>query len=416
MNNLITSLPNKKLVAHNKIVTNQQIEKYGELASYHIQIPILIAYEGLERIFGEAGMIKKLDRKFIDKLRDTTNNYIKAKHKNHFSKFLSKWKGEIEEVKAISLIKDHNAKSIDHIIGHTIGLFYTLEIDGVYSLFVNGLIEDLEAKYKIDMGIWQQTSFGSYDDVIKEISFVVREAIPNCGVMMSESNNIESPIIEKLNHVTIENPEIDKITELNELKMAEAKLENILIPNTKIARRMVQNGQILPFKAKELIEFSTPEVLLMMEKCMPVHKLNIITGIGKEPSELNTSPVRSEQVLKMSEISKYAQKSSKEMAKKTNTQIKENANNLEHTKQILQQEMIDYNYQLKSEKKQVLEDILQMCEQNPEYIKDYVEFELGINKNQVDNEHNSPSLQSALFVLQNIRKQKQLLMGEKNEL
>lgn len=414
----MNTLKPRQFIPHGKYMPQSMIDQYGDYATHHIRVPILLAYDGQEKpIYGKEGVIKKLDKTFIDQMLKDTNKSIDLKHKNIFSKTISRLKGNIEDALVIPIIKDHDTDSVDGVVGHSIGLLYTAVVHDRYGLYVDALIQDIDAKMKVELGIWQPTSFGSLGYDIKEISFVVREAIPNCGTMMGENiENIESLSSEVIDPVYTKDPELDKMSELNQLKMAEARLENILIPNTKIARRMVQNGQILPFKAKELIESSTPEILLMMEKCMPVHKLNIISGIGKDPSELQTSPVRSEQVLKMSEISKYAKKSSKEMAKKTNTQIKENVNDLEHTKQILQQEMIDYNYQTKSEKTQILEDILQMCEQNPEYIKDYVEFELGINKNQVDNEHNSPSLQSALAVLEGIRKQKKILMGEKNEL
>ena len=79
--------------------------------------------------------------------------------------------------------------------------------------------------------------------------------------------------------------------------------------------------------------------------------------------------------------------------------------------------MIEEPQKYISDKEIVLKDILQMAEQCPEHIKDYVEFELGI-KNSNEIEHNNISLQSCVTLLQEIRGQKQnliLQMREKNE-
>lgn len=409
-------LKEAKFVAHNRYVPEEMAKQYGKFATHHLRVPLLIAYDGEDKPFhGAQGTIKKLDKAFIDKMMTLTNESIVKKHSNIFAKTMSRLSGSLDDAEAIPLIKDHKEDIVDGTVGYTIGLLYTTDVHGRYELYVDALIKDIDAKIKVEHGIFQQTSFGSINDVIREISFVAREAIQNTGLRMGENTNPENvmntnenPVLETLTAEEPTNNILCMQEQINELQMAEERIVNTLIPNTKIVYRMVKNGQVLPFKAQELIANSTPDVLMMMESSMPVHDLNFLHGIGKDPTTYDNSLTRKD-------LSKNLEEINKNLSKKIN----ESTNKLDSGLNIALKapEMIEEPQKSISDKEIVLKDILQMAEQCPEHIKDYVEFELGI-KNSNEIEHNNVSLQSCVTLLQEIRGQKQnliLQMRENNE-
>jgi hypothetical protein len=187
------SIAKFRLVKHDRPVTKEMEKQYGELATHDIVVPCLLFFENGPTT-DASGKEVEIDKEFIDKVLVATNQMIMGKKQSFVKKMIKKLTKSVEEIRVIPLIKDHDTSQVDNIVGHTEGLLYAQEIEGNYCLLANVAIEDPKTKEAVYNGLLRQTSAGvrlpSHE--IYEISFVVKEALPDAGLLFSGDIKIQS--------------------------------------------------------------------------------------------------------------------------------------------------------------------------------------------------------------------------------
>lgn len=345
---------------HKRSVSVDLMKLYGKLATNDIVVPCLLAYE-VGVIPDKDGNMAKIDKKSIDLLRDTTNNWIKKRHLIPFGKFISSYNKPIEEVNAIPVIKNHAADDIDGKVGYSEGLCYTDTVidpitnEDIYCLFIKTVIVDIEAKTKVENGILRATSIGIRGTgSIKEISFVVNEAMPLSGLMMSEHNTVTKE--------EIKSKQVNKAhkfaEQLTELQFSERELENKIIPNHLVLSRMIKSGKLMPYRYEELINNMDTQVLEMMECSIPTRELGIVLGTNKQPEKINIDKLNYEKQLS---------------ASKKKLKIKEQSQDKVNNQTI---DIINNQHNFEENRVAELKHILELAEYSPNFVAKYIKHEL----------------------------------------
>jgi len=335
-------------IKHNRTVTDFDIERYGEqLATHDMLIEGLILYE-LGKIPESKGI--DINKQFVIDTMEATNNWIKKRHLLPFAKNLTQWNKPVEEVNSIPIIMNHKTDEVENEVGKIKGLLYVKEVKGIASLFAEELITDLEAKKAIQDGRLRSQSMGTRGDKsIKEVSFVINEAAPLCGLMLSENDaNKPQPAL------TLTEQELQLTEELRGLRLAEREIEDVIIPNHIILSRMIKSGKIYPFAYEKLIRTNNKETLQLMEYSLPSKDLGLMLGTEKQPQKMPVDNL---------------QKTIADAKKKHGIQ-----NEIKLTEDIIVQDKPINNEQ---DRIKELKHILELSELNPALATQYVKCELG---------------------------------------
>ncbi len=378
-------------VKHNRPINSHDMSKYGKLADHDITVPCLLLYE-LGKIRDKNGTEVNINRDFIKETMQKSNAWIKKRHLMPFAKFIRQWSKPLDEVNAVPLIKNHKTDEVENQVGNSVGLLYTEEIEGILSLFVKVVIFDIEAKKDVENNLLRAISIGTRPDgSIKEISFVINEAAPLCGLMFSE------PTFKTPEPTTIISPDNNTVNlelaeEIQGLQMAEFELTNVIIPNHVVLSRMIKTGKIYPFNYDELIKTST-STLELMERTTPARDLGIMFGTNREPENVDTSELQFEEMIKKAQ---------------DNLGIK-SKDKPDPTPQAF--ELIRQNKSHDELRTKELKHILELAEHSPDIAAKYIKYELGET---VDTpKYKDILLTEYLGELKNIKtKLKQLQLGE----
>lgn len=344
-------------IKHDREVPMEHLTKYGKFATHDLEVPVLLAYE-LGTIPDKNGTMVKIDKNFINTLLKLTNEYIHKKHKNPFAIFKKSWNTPVDQARSIPLIKNHDTSDVDNTAGHIRGLLYTEEVEGILSLWGTAVITQIEDKIAAESGKLNTTSLGTRaDGSIKEVSFVINEAIQHGGLAMSEfvepSQQTTAP--------TLSQEEIALSEQIQNLQLEEHQLTTITIPNHITLSRMIRTGRIEPWKYDDLIK-QNPEVLQLMEHAMPSNKLGIVYGTNMSPQKINPKDA-SDAVIEKALV-KHNARTGKTSSKDIESKIKE-------------QEIIRQGHSFEEVRKKELEHILELAEYSPEVARKYIAVELG---------------------------------------
>lgn len=349
---------------HNRPITADQMNTYGKLATHDIYVTCLLLYE-LGVIEDGNGKPVDINKAYINAICEATNNYIKKKHLLPFGKFISSWSKPLDEVNAISLIKDHDLSDVDNTVGHTIGLCYTDTIlddntgKEVYALFIDTVIVRTLAKQDVVDRLLRATSLQTRKDgSIREISFVINEAAPLCGLMLSEQKNYDKQIIQPTKIIE-QDLKIQMAEEIGELKFAEHELETKIIPNHIILSRMIKKGKLVPWRYDELIKQATPDTLKLMETSIPCFDLGVIYGTNKQPEKININELKFNEAI--------------DNLKKKHTKGKQD----NKKEPAIVVDLIRNSNDFEKSRQQELKQILELAESSPENVANYIKFELG---------------------------------------
>jgi hypothetical protein len=344
-------------VKHSREVTTEQMQKYGKLATHDLHVPILLLYEA-GKINDKNGTEVNINEEFIKHTQQATNQWIKKRHGNIFAKFKSWWNKSIDEVEAIPIIKNHNTEDVDNTVGHLKGFLYLEEIEGKLALKGLGVIKDPEAKQHIVNDKYRNTSIGTRQDgSIKEVSFVINEALAHGGLEMSEK------ITKKKIPPKIEAPKVSKKAmllqeEISDLQLEERMLKDTVIPNHMILSRMIKRGSIEPWKYEDLIHQDTKN-LQLMEHSLPKTNIGVMYGTMKHPTKVDPTDKVIQDV-----VSKF-----KKPDKKNKTELSELSKD---TIEIIQQ-----GHTFEEARTQELKHLKELAEYSPEIVKNYIAIELG---------------------------------------
>lgn len=387
-------------IKHSRPINSHDMSKYGKLADHDIVVPCLLLYE-LGIIYDKNGTEVNIDKNFIKETQEITNNWIKKRHLLPFAKFITQWKKPLEEINAIPVIKNHKTDEVENMVGHSEGLLYTEEIDGTLSLFAKVVIRDIEAKKDVENGLLRAISIGTRPEgSIKEISFVINEAAPLCGLMFSEPSFKPKQKIDVPENV-IKNPEknasisLELSEEISALELAESELEHTIIPNHISLTRMIKTGKIYPYNYDNLIRQS-PQVLQLMEQNTPSRDLGIMFGTNRPPEYIDSAE------LAEAEFEKKVAKAKKNLG-------------IEDVKKESPKsfELIRQNQNIEEIRTKELKHILELAEHSPEVAAKYIRYELGEN---VENpKYKDTLLTEYLGQLREIKsKLKSIQLGENN--
>jgi hypothetical protein len=362
-------------VKHNRTVTTHDITKYGQLATHDIQCPCLLLYE-LGKIKDKNGTEVDINKEFIDFTMTETNDWIKKRHSSPFAKDIEQWSHPLDEVLAIPVIKNHKTDEVENQSGNSKGLLYTENVDGIYSLFTDVLIKDIKAKQDIENGLLRAISIGTRPaGSIKEISFVINEAAPLCGLMFGEQTLIDRVLLRKqpmtisLPKSGIQLPEVvtavepkepatglELAEEIKGLQLAEHELANVIIPNHIVLSRMIAGGKLIPWRYDELIK-AEPKMVELMEKSIPATDLGLMFGTNKQPQKINVDELK---------FNEQLENSKKKLGIKT-----------EAKQPTVVTEMIKQNVSSAEVRAKELKYILELAEYSPDVVAKYIKHELG---------------------------------------
>lgn len=376
----------KEYVKHNRAVTPENLQKYGKLANHDIHVPILVLYE-LGNIKDKNGIEVNIDKDFINETMRVSNEAIKIRHKSPFAKLKSIWSKAIDEVEAIPIIKNHDTADVDGLVGHTKGLFYTDIVEDKLALLIMGIIKDPQAKMKVDDDLLRNTSMGSRaDGSIKEISFVINEAVPHGGLVMSElTQNAQLQTTQ----------ELQLAEDIPTLQLQLSEFEQTIIPNHLILSRLIKNGKLAPYKYDTLITSNNREALELLEHSAECVNLGIIYGTNKSPQSLQLSELKTANQKIDDIISNWKQKNGGITPAPHTEIIQQNGQNFAETRQ------------------KELKHILELAQYSPELAAKYIKCELGED---VDNsKYRDTLLTEYLSNVTTIKtKLKELQLGEIN--
>jgi hypothetical protein len=364
-------------IKHNRKILPKD-EEYGEVATYDILATCICAYE-LKEILDANGKKVVMDKKWLKRIEESTNNFIETRVNSKFKKVKSFLQNKDNSL-IIPLSFDHES-SAKHVVGFTQGLSWIEEFEGKDTLFINVLAIDNETKAKINDGLLRHTSIGIRPDgSIKEISFVQNPALPDGGIILSE-NKIENLLSEQ---------ELELQEQISTLEFQETQLSEFTIPNHIIFLRMLKNGKIRPTAYNEFIT-KHPEDNMFMEKMSPVQDLGIIYGSSLQPTMVLDE--HKEKVIEYAE--QFLGWRNKKKKKLTTEEIKEDIQ--------LQYREPDIALHYKNILKEI-KDLNKVC---PQLVDDVIATELGENKNQ--NLPNDNELNEYLAQLEEIKTKKQNL-------
>lgn len=370
------------------------MQKYGRLATHDVHVPVLLAYE-LGNIQDKNGTPVNINKDFINRTMKLTNDWIIKKHRSPFARFRSAWNKPIEDVQVIPIIKNHDTTQVDNTVGWIKGLLYTQEVDGILSLYANAVITDPDAKLKVEGDLLRNTSFGTRGDgSIKELSFVINEAIPHGGLVCSEPNNV----IETSEPKTKSTEEIQLAEEISELQFEEQQLNEVIIPNHIVLSRMIRTGKIYPWQYDNLITENNQHLLQLMEQSLPSTDLGLMLGTQRHPEKRTTDDNR----IVKSIIDKY---------KKENPSA--TASKVKHKPEI--DGFIKESVNFEETREKELKYILELAEHSPDIAKKYIQAELGNGVEDVDTSRCFAEYLARSKELKQLINTKQIQLGEYNE-
>ncbi len=384
----------KQYIQHNREVTTEQLQKYGKYATHDIHVPILLLYPA-GTINDKNGTPVKIDDEFINYTMKATNNAIKKRYKSPLAKVKSFFVDAVENYEIIPIIKNHDTGNVDGVVGHTKGLTYIDTIEGMKCLLINSVVKDPETKTKIEGDLFRNTSLGTRaDGSIKEISIVSNEALPHGGFLMSEHTTISSDDADdNILIPAMSKQELLLTEEISQLQLQEHTLDNITIPNHMMLSRMIKLGKIEPWKYEELVQKS-PEIIQLMESCLPSNNLGIMHGIKITPTKINNE----------TELDNFINQT----VKAYKSQKKGNQKDSDQETEIIKQ-----NYSFEEQRKKELRHILELSAHSTQIAEKYIKIELGEHEEQL--KPNDKYLIDYLKQLEDIRlkiKNCQIQLGE----
>lgn len=340
-----------KYVEHDRELLKEEIEKHGKMATHDIEVPILLLYE-LGVIPDKNGNKVDVNKQFINSTMTNTNEYIKKKAKNPFSKFKSAWRKPIDEIEAIPIIKNHNTDDVDGIVGHIKGLLFTDVVDNKLALKGIAVIKDIKAKYKVKDDLLRNTSIGTRGDgSIKEVSFVINEAVAHGGLEMSE------PVAEE-----IKQEELSPLAiQLSELSSQLSELENKTIPNHILLIKMIKDGKIEPYKYNDLINQDN-KIIQLMESSISSVDVGKMVGYNMCNVKMKDDEFNAMQ----KSIEALSEKFNKN--KKTDKKIDKKEIDITLARNDINPSEL---------RNKDLKQILELMEYNPDVAKNYIKIELG---------------------------------------
>jgi hypothetical protein len=384
-------------VKHDREVTSDQLQKYGKFATHDIHVPVLLLYE-LGHIKDKNGTPVNINADFLNDTLKKTNAWIKKRYMSPFAKLKSFWSKPLENVEVIPIIKNHDTSDVDNTVGHLKGLLRIESIDGIQSLIADAVIKDPDAKEKINGDLLRNTSVGIRDDgSIKEVSFVINEAAPHGGLLMSENESKKKEKKKKVENSTanIKNKEMQFAEKISELQFEEYQLENVIIPNHMMLSRMIKTGKIPPWKYEELINKPSNGILQMMETSLPSVDLGLMIGTKRHPQKIDASDMMIDNI-----IAKYQK----------NTDVAKKAK-LEPPKQQI--EIINQAQSFEETRTKELKHLLELSEHSPQILSKYLKIELGEPQSTEDCELHDTLLAEYIQKSKDIKIQlKQLELGE----
>ncbi len=372
----------KEYIKHNREVTPEELQNYGKYATHDIAMPILLLYPA-GTINDKNGTPVKIDDEFIKFTMKATNAAIRKRYSSPFAKIKSFFTDSIEDYEIIPLLKNHDPNNVDGLVGHTKGLCYIQNIEGIDCLLIKGIIKDAETKKRIDGDLFRNTSLGTRNDgSIKEISIVSNEALAHGGFLMSEESTT-TELQKPSKRVLLLSEQI------SELQLAENTLSNVTIPNHIVLARMIKNGKIEPWKYDELIKQPT-QVVELMERSLPSNKLGIMYGTQKHPQTID----QTEKI-----INDIVAKRKPEKGK-----IKLNE---QHEGLIVQEQSFEVL------RKKELSHIFELQQHSPEIAKKYIAYELGeeVDPPQYNDKYLSEYIEQSKAIKQQLN-QLQIQLGE----
>jgi hypothetical protein len=324
-----------KYVPHNRQVSQNQIDTYGKLATHDIETEAPLLATGMT-VPDVTGKLVEVDEKLLRAIKDGTNAWIRERYDNPLIKARSYVLSGLDNNEFISVIKDHEQK-IDNKIGTNKGLFYIRKIEGIPTLMSKLLITSLSAKSAIDgvdgKNLISNLSIKSINNVIKEISAVVREGAPGAGLLLSEPENAP-----------------EKPNEILNLEFKLAELDTSIEKHTIVAH-MIKTGKVIPADYDELM-LSETSVLEQINRCTVARDLGLTLGTSRLPQ-----PIRETD---MDKLNKYLESQGE--------------------KPLTADEAIQYTapstLQLE-ERDAELNRVLELMRSNPAHAEKYLQFELG---------------------------------------
>jgi hypothetical protein len=385
-------------VKHDREVTSDQLQKYGKFATHDIHVPVLLLYE-LGNIQDKNGTPVNIDADFLNDTLEKTNAWIKKRYMSPFAKLKSFWSKPLENVEVIPIIKNHDTSNVDDTVGHLKGLLRIESIDGIQSLIADAVIKDPDAKEKINGDLLRNTSVGIREDgSIKEVSFVINEAAPHGGLMMSEKETKKNKKKKAKNSAIVnnsKNKELEFAEKMNSLQFEERQLEEVIIPNHMILSRMIKTGKIPPWKYEKLITEPNRGLLEMMETSLPSIDLGLMIGTQRHPEKVDASEMMINNI-----IAKYQKNN--DVAKQSQTEIPRQ-----------QIEIINQAQSFEETRIKELKHLLELAEHSPEILSKYLKIELGEPQSTEDCELKDTQLAEYIQKSKDIKNQlKQLQLGE----
>lgn len=380
---------------HDRSVTDFQIKQYGRIADHDIVVPCLLFYDGQGEVADKNGTITKIDKKFIDKILESTNEYTKKLHIMPYVKHISNWSKPIDEVNATSLIMNHKIDEVENTVGSTVGLLYIDDEfihpetqDTLYSLFVDVVIKDIAAKQAVESGLLRATSARVQppSNRLIELSFVVDPALPLSGLMFSSEIDTTMHAANITHDLTI-NCASSNSQEIKALEFSAYELEHKTIPNHNIAVQLIKNGKMLPHMYSNAIK-QERATLEFMAQAIPFNDVTRIFGTAREPEKIDKTVFEGQRT-----INEYKAEQNKKHPKQSNIQTQEVKPEFV--------EMIKQHTSYQEERNKELKHILQLAEQSDVMLKDYLKINLGESVKR-ESEKPDPSLKEYLSELKSI--------------
>ena len=322
-------------VKHDRVITQKQIDEYGQLATHDIMTEAALLAVGM-KVPNTSGDELSVDLDMLKRIKNATNGWIRHRFDNPLVKARSYVFG-LDKNEFIPFIKNHDLKDNDGKIGSNVGMFYIRKIDGIPTLCVKMVITSLAAKSSIDgvdgKNMISNVSIQTRPDAsIREISAVINEGAPGAGLLLNEPGYQPEP-----------NPVVN-------LELQLAEVDSTIEKHTIIAH-MIKTAKTSPYLYDELM-LSDVGVLVRMNRGLPARELGLTLGTSKIPQPVEKTD--------MSKINDYLRSVGKEPIENMDEAVKHSPAN---------------SMQLE-ERETELTRVLELVRVNPHHAEKYLQFEL----------------------------------------
>ena len=395
-------------IKHDRPVAPNDEKSFGKLATHDLLVDCLLLY-GYGVITDSNGTRAKIDNKFCQDVCVATNKLVQERLDNPLSKNDPHLAGRtLQDAMLIPVIENHDSNKVKDKSGYIMGeLKYSYipnmsnEVgEPIAQVTAKLHIIKPEIKRDIVAGLLNKTSLGiRANKTIRETSFVVNEAMPLCGLILSEPNSFIDKLkfwqdkdmvvtSEKTGLIGIDTPTTVTATTIpqpvtatttplpnTDMKFAEQILElqeehdllqSKIIPNHFILSKMIKSGKLYPHLYSDLL-LSETKLLHTMANAIPIHDLGIVVGTSREPQRIPAMEIVDSQLQLSEKIAKEANKYKE----------KYNIKQGDDTKVTLYDNMIVHQPKSDETVRNNYKQILEIAETSPEAAMNYIKFELG---------------------------------------